>query len=456
MPVSDGGEVRAHAIDILVRVERDEAWAGVLLASRESGVRDPRDRALLHMLVLGVLRRLPALDAIVSRVSSRPPRRLDPDVRAALRVGILSLLYLDRVPDFAAVSPVVDALRRRGPGVTGFVNGVLRRVARERGALIPPDPDHGDVPALANACGHPEWWTRRVVRRVGWDGARSLLEANNRPAPTVLRPDCRKPDVDHLPERLADEGVQVEASPWAPRALRVVAGAPQHTAAFHDGRFWIQEEASQLVPALLGAEPGNTVLDACAAPGGKTLVLAEAVAPEGRVIAVDIRPDRMARLLENVTRVAPVGVSPVVADLTRTPPFVAGCVDAALVDAPCSGTGTLRRHPEIRWRLSPDDLPALARRQRGLLEQVAGLVRPGGSVVYSVCSMEPEEGPEVVDAFLAEHPTFEPRDPCDRLPEPCHDRVGADLWFRTAPDAGGMDGFQAIVLERAAPSSRER
>jgi 16S rRNA (cytosine967-C5)-methyltransferase len=227
-----------------------------------------------------------------------------------------------------------------------------------------------------------------------------------------------------------------------------VSGVPQKTEAFRSGAFWIQDEASQLAVGMLGAAAGPTVLDACAAPGGKTLAVALRVPDGGFVVAVDRSAKRLTRLTQNVRRVRAESVVAVVADMSRRAPF-ARAFDDVLVDAPCSGTGTLRRHPEIRWRLAPDDLPVLAERQRKILALASDTVRPGGRLLYSVCSVEPEEGEEVVAAFLAKHPEFAPADPRASLTEAAQELLGPDTALRTTPLDDGMDGFYAALLTRS-------
>jgi len=425
---------RREAYRILSRVDEAGAFASVLLERSGRELGDPRDVALLTELVLGVLRRRAALDHAIARAASRPPEEIDRGVMTALRLGAYALLVLDRIPDFAAVDTSVRLVREAGAAkAAGFANGVLRRIARERRDLLPPAPVAGDVEALALYHSHPTWWTRRVVGRMGWERAESLLRADNEPAATVLAPWPRSCSAAELAAALEGEGVVTEPCRFVPAALRVTSGVPQSTRAFRDGWFWIQDEASQLVVTLFGETAGPAVADLCAAPGGKTLALAARLLPGGRIVAVDRRLARLARLRANLARVGAGGVDLLAADLTRTPPL-AGAFDDVLLDAPCSGTGTLRRHPEIRWRLAPDDIPALAARQQRLLESAATLVAPGGRLVYAVCSLEPEEGAGVVSAFLESHPEFDPK--------------GAAL--STSPLDDGLDGFFAVRLLRRA------
>ena len=435
---------RREAFRILRRVEEGGAYASILLEERARSIEDPRDVALLTEIVLGVLRKRSVLDhAIGGVLSSRTIETIDPPVKAALRIGAYSLLLLDRVPDFAAVDTAVELARAGGArGAAGFVNGVLRAIARRGRELLPAAPVAGDVAGLASFHSHPLWWTEKLAARLGWERAGALLAQNNEPAPPVLAP-----AVPGLAERLAAEGVSTEPGGNLPEALRVVSGVPQATRAFREGAFWIQDEASQLVPRLFASPVGPRAADLCAAPGGKTLALAARLREDGFVVAADRSVKRLGRLVRNLRRVRSSGVQPVAMDLLAPELAVAGPFDDVLLDAPCSGTGTLRRHPEIRWRLAPSDVEALAEKQERMLDRAATLVRPGGRLVYSVCSIEPEEGPRIVARFLARHPAFRRGDPREALPSSAHPLVGDDLALSTEGVAG-MDGFFAALLLR--------
>jgi len=423
---------RREAYRILRRVEEGGAYASILLEERARSIADSRDVALLTEIVLGVLRRRAAIDHAISRVlSSRSIATVDPPVLAALRIGAYSLLQLDRVPDFAAVDTAVTLVRDGGAkGAAGFVNGVLRAIARRGEELLPPVPEDGDVPALALYHSHPCWWTERLVGRAGWESARAILAGNNEPAPTVLAPAA-----PGVAARLAAEGVVTEPGTLVPEALRVVSGVPQATRAFREGAFWMQDEASQLVPRLFVDPIGPRVADLCAAPGGKTMALARRLPPDGFVLAADRNVKRLGRVLRNLARVQLSRVQPVAIDLLAERLALSGPFDDVLLDAPCSGTGTLRRHPEIRWRLRPSDVEQLAGRQEQMIDRAATLVRPGGRLVYSVCSIEPEEGVRVVERFLSRRPDFRREETLDTAGE------------------SGIDGFFGALLVRYSPAN---
>lgn len=436
---------RAEALRILRRVEEGGAFASPLLEQAEASLRDPRDAALLHEVVLGVLRRKAALDHVIAAASGRSPETLEPVVRTVLRVGAYELLHLTRVPEFAAVDGAVRLARAAGASrAAGLVNAVLRRIARERHELLPPRAQAGDVGALALEASHPAWWVERLVLRLGWARAAAVLETNNRPAPTVLRPALRRIAPEALAARLRAEGVLTEPGRLVPEALRVRSGAPQRTQAWAEGLAWVQDEAAQLPACLLGPEVSTPALDACAAPGGKTLQIADAMAGKGVLLALDRNAGRVRRVARGLRRVGGEGVLPVVGDACK-PPLRAG-FRVVLVDAPCTGTGTLRRHPELRWRLRPEDPARLALQQAAILEGAANLVLPGGHLVYAVCSMEPEEGEAVVGAFLRARAGWKALDPRERLPASAHPACEG-AFVRTAPDLD-VDGFFAALLER--------
>jgi 16S rRNA (cytosine967-C5)-methyltransferase len=386
---------RVLALEVLVRLERPRGTLADALAAPAIEALPPRDRALLQELVLGTLRRRGWLDHLLSLLFELPRRAPSPDVLNALRLGAYQLLYL-RVPPHAAVSESVELVRQRAPRAVGLVNAVLRRLQREG---PPPEPDPAQQPLawLTTAGSLPGWLAKRWLARLGApaavERARVLLE----PPPLYFRLHPRRPGAR---ERLAEEGIQ--ASPgFVPGAWRRDSGGPVGSEALA-GLVYVQDQGSQLVAHLAAA--GGLVLDACAAPGGKSLLLADLGGDGVRVIATDVSRRRLATLPALASRWGARNVLPVAADALH-PPFRER-FDAVLLDAPCSGLGTLARHPDIRWRLRASDLPRHAARQRVLLEALAPLVRDRGRLVYATCSIEDEETVGVVRPFLAEHPEF--------------------------------------------------
>jgi len=443
--------VRGRAHEILLRVERAGAFASILLDKAEPAFADRRDAALLHEIVLGVLRRQSILDHVLAAAAGRDPAELDAEVRIALRVAAYQILFLDRVPDFAAVDGAVELIkgsRGRVAAAAGLTNAVLRRVAAGGTDALPPSGPADDPGALALRHSHPTWWVERLVARLGAARADAVLAANNAPATTVLCAHPRRGTAEAVAARLAAEGV-ITRPAARPGALVVERGSLGASATLRDGDAWVQDEASQLIAGLFGERVGPRVADLCAAPGSKTMQLAAGLTGGGLVVACDRHSRRLRRLVRLAHRTGSDAVFAVQADLTAPPP-VRGPFDQVLVDAPCSGTGTLRRHPEIRWRLRPADLKLLAVRQGRLLEAGARLTAVGGSLVYSVCSVEPEEGEEVVERFLRAAPGFVVADPAAFLPEAYRGWVDARGFLRTWPDRAPMDGFFAAKMVRNA------
>jgi 16S rRNA (cytosine967-C5)-methyltransferase len=435
---------REIAHEVLTRVETTAAFADVLLAKRlAGGGLNAADQALATRLVYGALAWQGRLDHHLAALVRTPLERLDPAVRAALRLGLYQLLCLDRVPAYAAVDASVGLVRALGRGATGLVNAVLRRAA----ALGPtglalPDPAMDPVERLAVEWSHPRWLVERWAEEVGAEELPALLAADNAEAQVTLRANTLSTTRAALLAELAAAGVAASPGRWARDAVVVERGAARlrRLAAWTEGRFAFQGEASQLVTSLLDLRPGQKVLDACAAPGGKTAHLAALLGGSGSVLALDRRVAGVRRILAEAARLSAHRVRGVVADARRPP--VQGMLDAALVDAPCSGLGTLRRHPELRWRRRPEDIPRLAALARELVSAVAPLVRPGGVLVYAVCTPTREEGPEVVSALCRAEPRFAVERPAD-LPAALLTPQG---FLATLPHRHGLDGFFAARL----------
>jgi 16S rRNA (cytosine967-C5)-methyltransferase len=407
----------------------------------------PRDRALATQLVYGTLAWQGLLDHVLAHLG-RPPRRLDPEVRALLRLALFQLVKLDRIPEFAAVDTAVELAKTiRGGAPSGLVNALLRRFLREgRPLALPPDGDR--VRHLALATSHPPWLVERWLAELGADETAALLASDNQPAPTTLRVLPGRVARTTVLAALADAEVTARPTRYAADGV-VVEGAvdPVTLPGWREGWFAVQGEASQLVAAMLGVTGGSRVLDLCAAPGGKALAAAGAVGAAGLVLAVDPHRAGLARLGGEAARLG-LRVARVCADATRLPLAAAARFDAALVDAPCSGWGTLRQHPEIRWRRHPADIAALAARQARLLATAAVQVRPGGLLLYATCTIAREENDAVVDGFLAAHADFAPDDPRPWLPAAAHELVDARGALRTFPHRHGLDGFFALRMRR--------
>jgi 16S rRNA (cytosine967-C5)-methyltransferase len=425
----------ARALAFVVLREMEGRSAPTLddrLAGADAEALDARERAFLHELVLGSLRRRGPIDHALAALSDRPLERMGPDVRTALRLGAHQILHL-RVPAHAAVSESVDLVRARQPRAAGFVNAVLRRLIRE-GPPAEADPVAAPLGWLATTGSLPEWlatrWLERLGPAVAVARARSLL--------------TEPPAFFRLNPRVPDAFARAEAAGLLPRPAEVpgawVAGGGRLGDLLREGVVYAQDQGSQAV-AHLAAGPG-VILDACAAPGGKSTLLADLGGPAARIVAAERSARRLRTLAALVERWGAPNVHVVAADALH-PPFHRG-FDAVLLDAPCSGLGTIGRHPDLRWRLQPRDLPKLAERQSAFLASLAPLVRPGGALVYSVCSVEPEETRGVVEPFLAAHPEFVP-DPLPDWAAP----FAAGPFVDMRPEAHPGDAFFAARLRRA-------
>lgn len=439
-------DARRVAWDVLVAVEQG-AFADAELGRRLTlcGL-DARERALATRIVYGALAWQGYLDHLIATFA-RPPDQLDAPIRTLLRLAFFQLTKLSRVPDFAAVNTTVELSKqfRRG-AASGLVNAVLRRFLREPERVAWPPSDSRSPNDLALLLSHPGWLVELWQRELGVSETLALLHADNEPAPTVLRVNRLRTDRDMLLRLLQDAGLSARPTDFAPDGIVLEHGCdPAALPGFSDGLFSAQGEASQLVSLLVGVRPGEFVWDACAAPGGKTTYLAEQLRNEGKVRATDVDARGLQYLLGSAQRLGLTCVEAVNRDAAADdgPP-----VDAVLVDAPCSGLGTLRQHPEIRWRRTAADLSQLAARQARLLRAVARRARPGGVLVYATCTIARIENEEVIAGFLREHPDFTITDPAPWLPAAARAFVDSGGFFRTFPHRGGLDGFFGVRLNR--------
>jgi len=447
---------RQTALQILYAIDAKQAYTDVALRQtlRHSTL-DRRDRAFITECVYGVVRWQGRIDWLLQHVCRRPLDSLTPWIRNTLRLGAYQCFWMQRVPQRAAVHESVNLARHYGhPGTARLVNGVLRSLLRQHTACRPPDAAAQPAEHLAIAYSHPRWLVERWLRRYGWERTRTLCEMNNRPPGITLRPNTLHTSRVALADRLQQEGLlHIASSTVSPQAL-IVQGSDRldRLPSYINGLFQVQDEGAMLVAPLCQPEPGQQVLDACAAPGGKTTHLAQLMRDSGRIVALDSQPGRLKLLYSNMQRLRLSCIAPIVADATIELP-VRQQFDRILVDAPCSGLGVLRRHPDIKWRKSVADLEERRGVQLRLLHQMQkSLARDGGLMVYSVCSNEPEETHDVVAQFLRDHPhmrleAIEPSYP-QPLPVPSATAGTLDL----TPDQLGTEGV-FVARFRAQPDA---
>jgi len=441
MPASPA---RAAAFDILLRVERESSYTSELLHSSTYEKLSTPDHALATELVMGVLRWRSRLDSVIAQASSQSLKKLDLEVMIALRLGVYQFGWLTRIPARAALHESVELVRRaRKRSAAPFVNAVLRRLTN---APVPPVVKDLSPQTVAESCAHPLWMVKRWAEQYSLKVAEKICEHNQSVPQTTLR--LRSPKAE---AELEAQGISLAPGKMLAPARRLVSGDVTKTESFRTGRVVIQDEASQLIASLIGSGH-EQILDCCAAPGGKTLAVADQN-PGAAITAVEIHPHR-ARLMRTLLRTDAQRIRIVTADARHLP--LKRTFDRILVDAPCSGTGTLARNPEIKWRLEPEDLPELHERQLAILRSAAERLKPGGSLIYSTCSLEKEENEDVVERFLKDDPRLRQRDCREELahlkatgvlnrPDPVSLTRGPNL--RTIPGIHPCDGFFAAIIE---------
>jgi 16S rRNA (cytosine967-C5)-methyltransferase len=441
MPVSPA---RAAAFKLLVRIESTDAYASELLHSATFAKLPPRDHGLVTELVMGVLRWRTVVDTRIGEYAGQPLAKLDLEVLTALRLGAYQLLFLDRVPAHAAVNESVELVKQaRKRSAAGIVNAVLRRIASARPMAASPRKDAGSLPSCAGLS-HPQWLVERWAENYGLPRAQQICAYDQVTPKTAIRVEA--PAVLYELER---QGIQLKPGSLLAKAFVIEAGDITATEAFRKRRLFIQDEASQLVALFVGQ--ASSILDCCAAPGGKTRILAEQN-PGSTVIAMELYP-RRGLLLKELVRAARVQV--IAADARQIP--LAKKFDRVLVDAPCSGTGTLARNPEIKWRLKSEDIARMQSYQLQILLAAFEIAAPGGRLIYSTCSLEPEENAEVVERALTANGSFRVLDGrtelrrlklVGELAANDLDSLVSGPYLRTLPGVHSCDGFFAAVLEK--------
>lgn len=415
---------RVAAFNILQQVENG-AFSSVLLAAENPHLQ-PLDRALCHELVLGVLRWQLFLDKIVEHFSKRQVESLDPAVRIALRLGLYQLRFLTRIPASAAVNESVSLVRAaRLSSATAFVNAVLRRAVRE--AEYDPAADISNpLEKIAVQTSHPTYLIERWANSFGIEETEAFASANNTVPPTNFRVVANRANQSDVLSKLSAAGATLESSDIVNGAWRVSGATSLLREMSSAGEIYLQDEASQLVAHAMDVKRGERVLDLCAAPGGKTTLMADRTGDAAFIVAADRSPTRLATVISTARLHELNSITPLILDATEQLPFERGSFDRVLVDAPCSGTGTLRSNPEIRWRLAPTDFQSLAQQQKRILSRAVEVLKPGGRLVYSTCSVEREENEEVSESLYLK--------PIKTL--------------RTWPHREGADGFFVGIFQK--------
>ncbi|WNF07782.1 16S rRNA (cytosine(967)-C(5))-methyltransferase RsmB [Brevibacillus borstelensis] len=442
---------RDIALDVLNRVEEHQSYSNLELKhvlNREE-LRAP-DAGLVTELVYGTIQRRLTLDTALDRFIRG--KKVQTWVKNLLRLSLYQIRFLDRIPDRAVVHEAVEIAKRRGhQGIASMVNGVLRN------ALRSPDlwdklGSGDDAARLSIEQSHPEWLVRRWAGQYGIEETRRILKSNNRPPRTSIRVNTLKSTRDELLGKLREQFSAVEPSVVSPDGLVMEGGHAAGTEWFRQGLFTVQDESSMLVAPALAADPGMRVLDACAAPGGKTTHIAALMQNRGEIIASDVHPHKRDLIAQNAKRLGITIIEPIVSDALHLGEKNLGTFDRILLDAPCTGFGVIRRKPDLKWNKTPDDVKAIAELQYKLLESVAALLAPGGLLVYSTCTIEPEENQLVVQRFVKNHPAFElDRTLADDLPASVRDKIDTTEGFvQVLPHHFESDGFFIARLKRKA------
>lgn len=443
---------RELAMDVLTQVEQEGAYSNLLLnAALQKASLEKGDAGLATELVYGTIGRLNTLDYFLDRFVKKGIAKLQPWVRALLRLSLYQILYLDRIPEHAVVSEAVNLAKRRGhQGISGMVNGVLRSVLRQKDELTIPD----NLPAAERISlqhSHPKWLVERWIARYGEETTEAICAANNEPPAVSVRVNTTMISREKMLEEMKAAGLDAVPSDISPYGIVVKSGGNMALSSWYrDGMISVQDESSMLVAEAVSPEPGMRILDCCAAPGGKTAHMGELMKDDGEIIANDLHAHKRKLIAEQAARLGLGSVTAVTGDaLDLAERYEPKSFDRVLLDAPCSGLGVIRRKPDLKWAKAPEDAREIAGLQRKLLATVSALVKPGGLLVYSTCTIEPAENEETVQAFLTEHPDF--------IIEAGQERFSGKIRDEALPRGGGVqilpqhfhsDGFYIARLRR--------
>jgi len=439
--------VRGIAVKLLTRVERTDAYLDKLLDVELNDTElNPPDKRLLTELVHGVLRNQSRLDWVLTGFYHGQYSKVAPNIRNALRVALYQILFLTRIPHHAAVNEAVEFVKKfRGQRLADTMNGLLRNIARNVENIRYPLATNDELQYLSVVHSHPPWMVKRWLARYGFEETESLCKANNLRPFLTLRPNLLNTDYQGFVNKLVEVGIDYRRC-FFMREYVTVRNLPniRYSSMYQDGLFTIQDESAGLVGALMMPEAGDTLIDLCSAPGGKALHAAEMMKNQGRIIAVDKYETRLKLVQEGAERLKVDIIEAVEGDAAEISLEEA---DKVLADVPCSGLGVLSKKPDIKWKREPEDLQKLVEIQRGIIRNAAKLVRPGGVLVYSTCTVEPEENAEIVKEFLAAHPEFSIDNAANYVPQRL---VDSDGFLATFPHKHRMDGsFAARLLKSA-------
>lgn len=443
---------RAISLEILSRIEETDRHADDLLSDSFKRYRHltSLDRAFLTELTYGVLRWRGRLDWIIRHLSNLPFEKIEPEMLNTLRLGLYQIFFLTKTPASAAVNESVElAKKTRGKKGGGFVNAILRSALRGKETLRYPDRNQDPALHVAVIQSHPLWLVRRWIEEWGVEETLKICVANNRIPPLILRTNTLKIGREALIEKLREKGLNAAPTSFSDEGIWVREGPPISELPFlNQGLFVIQDEASQLITLLLDPKRGEKILDACAAPGGKTTHIAQKMENVGEIDALDLRQEKLKQIEEGCKRLGIKIVRPKIGNAINPLPVPDGIkFDRVLADVPCSGFGTLRRNPDLKWRKEKEDIERLGQLQFSILKNVARYVKEGGLLVYSTCTVFHEENEGVVERFLGEHRTFDLDSLIEVLPEKCHMFIKKG-YFKTFPPADELDGFFAARLRK--------
>ncbi|MEH7106817.1 16S rRNA (cytosine(967)-C(5))-methyltransferase RsmB [Bacillus sp. JJ1764] len=448
MTASFKKNVRETALELLITIEKNQAYSNLLLNNAINKHQIPqKDVGLLTELVYGTLQRKMALDFYLSPFIKNS-RKLENWVLHLLRVTLYQMVYLDKIPDHASIHEAVEIAKKRGhKGIAGLVNGVLRTIQRE--GLPSLDQVHDPIERLSLETSHPQWLVKRWADQFGYEKTKEMCEINQLAPLQTARVNIAKISRDDCVNLLEEEGFQIEKSPIIPEAIRSLKGNLATSKVFQNGLLTIQDESSMLVAYALGVSDHQTVLDACAAPGGKTTHIAEKLKGTGEVISIDLHEHKVKLIRDNAQRLGLENIKAVALDSRKVSEhFQEGSFDSVLLDAPCSGLGVMRRKPDMKYTKKEQDITQLSMIQQQLLQAVSPLVKKGGTLVYSTCTVDKEENEQMIKNFLGDHSEFEGDYSLrSRMPEAIQPFI-SDYDLQILPQYFGSDGFYIAALRK--------